>query len=38
MTDVTYERVQTALNRLKLTRMPDALDRLAEDAGRAKAS
>lgn len=32
MTDVTYERVQSALSRLKLTRMPDALDRLAEDA------
>src|SRR6476646_2001228 len=34
MSEITYERVQTDLSRLKLTRMPDALDRLAEDAAR----
>jgi DNA replication protein DnaC len=34
MTDLTYERVQTHLARLKLARMADRLDMLAEDAAK----
>lgn len=34
MSDLTYQRLQTALQRLKLTRVPDCLDRLAEVAAK----
>jgi DNA replication protein DnaC len=36
MTDLTYERVVGHLARLKLTRLPDCLDGLAEEATKAK--
>ncbi len=36
MNAATYERVQIALNRLKLSRIPEALDRVAEDAAGAQ--
>ena len=34
MTDLLYQRVQASLGRLKLARIPDCLDRLAEDAAK----
>ena len=34
MNDLAYARVQTALERLKLTRLPDCLDSLAEEAAK----
>ena len=36
MSDLTYDRVVGHLGRLKLTRLPDCLDALAEEAAKAK--